>query len=209
MSFRKIGLAIITIIIAMLFIGGSVYAWYDDSIVNDGNRFRSSTLYLIAGDSELIASQFGNIFPGWGTDACASTKEEAQQVFTVTNMGTIAGRLCILFDNLKDIQSSDLPEGLGDGRLSEHIYITVSYKILSTDHAKVVCELDNITLQEACSIGKIEIHDLAPCVEGALESAEYTAEVCISYHINNESGSEIQGTSLNFDTLVSIDQIVK
>lgn len=91
MNRRTLMLGVATILIASMLAGAGTLAYFSDIEISTGNKFIAGT-FGIEINGESLPFKAGNIIPGWSHE----------ETHGVTNIGTVAGEVCITAENFAD-----------------------------------------------------------------------------------------------------------
>jgi len=200
MKDKRVVVALLALLVAALFVGGSAYTWYSHTLEAKENEFTAGTLYLTAGGTGLETINIDNVYPGWGVRPgaeggnpyYAGTEFEATKTYILKNSGTIDGVLGMHFKNIEDIAASieGLPPELSNDHLSNYLYVTM---IIEGDEKIEHKLFSNIEYDESgwLHLGKL--------------SAGKQVEITLTFYVD-ENAEYIQGTSLTFDAAFKLEQ---
>jgi len=129
--------SIAIIMIASLFAGMGTLAQFSDTETSENNVANAGTLDLeVAGSSSILHISIGNLKPGDGMGGAEHGTISYQ--FTVTNLGTLDGKLTMKVINVRNYENGrNEPElavdstggnpGLGNGELGAYLNMQVNF----------------------------------------------------------------------------------
>lgn len=200
---KKIFLSFAVIIAVSSFSFLLTKAYFSDKKTSNGNKFTVGTLNLQVGGSE------GSKIEPFIISDLGSSQIAGQKIWTLKNNGSLPGQLVINFENIANSENGcNTPEsevdqtcnnpGIGEGELgniiSANFYIDNVLKVgvpLNETGAQTLVNY----WKDGSTILVLEPNQQVELKMEWFESASY--------------GNEIQSDSLSFDTIFSLQQVIK
>ncbi len=190
---RKIMASLLVIAVTAMLIGLGTFAYFSDTETSTDNTFTAGTLTLQVDDVEQTVTA------GWGdvdTDGLTFTVinvapgSAGNDVWTVRNVGTIAGVLSLVVNNLEEVAGVDENADLA-GALD--VVLSVNGQ---TVYEGTLAEMPGTYTED------VEGNALPTLVNGE------EVNVVLYWSIDGpDVGNEIQGDSVSFDITFTLDQV--
>jgi len=180
---RKVLASVFIISMLAFSLGYGTMSLFSDTETSSGNTFTAGTLNLKVGDNDPTTWNFAisNLKPG----------DSGSESVTVTNTGTLDGKLSITFSNLVDAENvvyePELPDTDADGELAEVLHLVIT--------------IDGTTIYDGMASG-ITGASLPDYSLGHGVSKTFT----VAYGIDSAVGNNIQSDIAGFDITFSLAQ---
>ncbi|NLI74304.1 MAG: hypothetical protein GX369_06000 [Euryarchaeota archaeon] len=196
MRSRRIELTLITILVASLFIGGSVHAWFSSEAEGAGNQITTGTLFLTVSESEDTSSQFTGVFPGWGMPG---TNDDSMQEITAVNTGNGGAEVYISFENIIDVTSEN------GKKLSEYLYIhKIYYMCPAFSTSPNSMWFTDISISDIAKKGSIGVWSVGPGSQSGGQGGYCTTVFTIAYYMKEDAPiDDLRHSSLSFDVVIT------
>ena len=187
---RKLAASVALAAASVALLLGLTFAWFTDSVKNEGNRIQAGTLGIelsTTGDGGVILASDGRWEPGYSEKADA----------TVSNAGSLWLKYAISVDNLQNAGGANLSDVLD-------VY-AVADGATSLEGATLLGNLTDLSAGDA---------ELA--AEGVLAPKDYAGSdgssskaLSLVVKMRESAGNEYQGASVAFDIVVKATQAAK
>ena len=175
---------ILTILLALIVLMGSSYAWYTFSNTSNDNVIKTGEFDISLSEGENTIT-LENAYPQTDESGLKNTK----YTFSVSNNGSIAGKYAVYLDDL------ELTSGVN--RISDNV---IKYVLTKNNNSNGILTLNNVTNSTENGLKKRIL------AEGTLEPGE-SVNYSLVVWIDENSTSDIEGKQLLTNLSLSAEQL--
>jgi len=199
---KILGLAVAALLV-MTLVGSGTWAYFSDTETSADNTLVAGTLDLNinGGNAAVYTFQVSNKAPG----------DSGSGSSTLANEGSLDGELDVELTDVTNTPGEDGEFGSGDGELGANTEIAIYIDVNQNgnwNNGDIGLKWNGNTYSHPTDLDYAPIDDYADAIWDAVETMAPSApdDIIILWRIPAEVDNEIQGDSVTFDVIFTIEQ---